>query len=56
MVKAIQKYKHPKTDEVWLPGIPIPGLTEKEIKKGIQDGYLVATRAKEKKVNKNGNR
>jgi len=52
MVKAIQTYKHPKTKVMWLPGIPIPGLTEKEIKKGIKDGYLVAIRAKGKKGDK----
>ena len=52
MVKAIQVYIHPKTNERWLPGIPIPGLSEKDIEKGIKDGYLVAIRAKGKKGDK----
>ncbi len=48
-VKAIQEYIHPHTKEKWLPGIPIPGLSKANIKKGIEDGYLVAIRAKGKK-------
>ena len=49
--KGIQQwYEHPKTKEKWLPGIPIPGLSESDIEKGIKDGYLVACKAKGKKV------